>query len=67
MNEHGAQNPRSNYPWTALGVVFGAALGTVVGLLGAGGPGIAIGASVGAGIGVAIGAALDATRTQPKG
>jgi len=59
MARHDVKRTRSRYPWTSLGVSFGAAVGLIVGLLFGGGAGIALGMSFGAGIGVAFGAALD--------
>ena len=39
-----------------LGLVVGAGLGTVLGLIFAGGAGIALGAAIGAGLGIVVGA-----------
>jgi len=47
-----------------LGLVFGAAVGVIAGLLVAGGIGIALGAAVGAGAGVAGAAVIDMWRAR---
>lgn len=49
----------SNMAWSGLGIVFGAGLGLLVGLLLAGGVGIAFGLTFGAGIGLVVGSAID--------
>ena len=45
--------------WAGVGLVLMAGIGTVVGLLVAGGEGIALGAAVGAAVGLLLGAIAD--------
>ena len=53
---------KTKVPPAAAGVALsiGAGLGTTVGLIAAGGPGVAIGACVGAAVGIVVGTAWDA-------
>jgi len=49
----------SGQTWTGIGIVFGAALGLVVGLVGWGADGIALGMVFGTAGGLLVGAAVD--------
>ncbi len=52
---------RSQMLWTGILISTGAVVGMILGLLIAGGAGIALGICFGAGVGVVVGAAIDAT------
>lgn len=52
----------SRTPLAGVGLVLGAGIGTVVGLLVSGGEGIALGAAFGSGLGLVLGAIADLWR-----
>ena len=56
---------RPKLQWTGLLISLGAGVGMIVGLLIAGGDGIALGLAFGAVVGVVIGAAADAMSQRP--
>lgn len=59
------KTPAGASSYTAVGVVFGAGVGLVAGVL-IGGGAIALGMAVGGGVGVVIGAAMDARVNRPS-
>lgn len=55
-------DPTSSRPagtLVGLGLIYGSAAGSIIGLTVAGGPGIAIGGAIGAGLGIVAGACLE--------
>ena len=59
MATQSPHDQRSRTSWAGAGMVLMAGIGTVVGLLVAGGDGIALGSGIGAAVGLLLGAVAD--------